>query len=356
MVEHPLVEPTTRIFALRSLALRGLAAPERIAQLFEDCNALVDAVDALPASLQEDYFSFKKTALMLKANAADLLAEQGAPMPEDLPERDRGKMPSDYWAEYLACRLPGGSPDPFEQLASLQHYALALAREGKVAEASEVYREVRERVLGLSTRMRDLRDDPVYSPVAWARWMSRFALALEGGVNRRFIEFLEAEEGLWPFAPDDWLANGYKIGRWYLRRGRGRPLVRRMASVIDAEPSERTRLLRHSGLDPASVYRDLSRACFLPDTYAPDEAIAWVLEAIREADDAVRAYVLGDVIRELLERQAQFGDVDLTILADLVQQYVRVRPDAADSLSYLERLDALLAAEATETGGIEQRP
>ncbi len=297
-VQHPRVEPTTRILALRQLTT--FTRTRDVAEAFANLNEIARLIRAMDPSLRESWTVELHNILWRKGEL--LSVAQGTRKPIGaLPPEDVGKHASDYYQEYLDLppeeRARPGLPT---EASILQALALELEREGQGARAAQVFREL----------MR--RPDRVNPATMLAAWAARAEFPQGGDEYRAALE--AAERSL---SADDWSHSlSLRIARSYLQDGYGAPYLERFEPLLESDASaDREFLDQDPGLR-ATVLLELAEACQRSD--------------VNDAERAVYYY------EKVLRAFPHYG-VDFYVYVDLAQLYEGPLADRRRAIEYYER-------------------
>jgi len=223
--EHPAIEPTSKILALKGLVPIAPDGYQDLVQAFADLNEIRDTIQRLePPALRENWLPeaycipLQKAALL-----AHYLRTGGRSLPP-LPGEDRGKRPSDYYQEFLdlpaelraELHARGFAPS---EVKLLRAQAEAFQLEGQTARAAENYRRIRQ------------HPDNPYPPSQVAYWEAQ-ALYPRGGLA--FCQALEQAERELP--RDEWSTQlSYKIAWAYYQARMPQGYIDRAENLLRSE-------------------------------------------------------------------------------------------------------------------------
>ncbi len=297
-VQHPRVEPTTRILALDTLA--SLSARRSVGEAFADLNDMARTIHGLDPALREKWvhelhrITWKKGLLIASREGVGKTVDW-------LPREDSGRRASDYFREYLDLPADARRHSSLPADANvMQSLAQALAREGQGARAAEVYRDLMN------------HPDRTNPRTMLAFWAAEAEYHDDQPAFRAALE--EAERSL---PEDEWSRSlSYRIAWSYLDSGYGGPFLERMEPVLrSVEPADRA-FIEQSPEFRATVLLKLAEACSCSD--------------VGDSQHGIELY------EELLADFPRLG-VSFGIYLDLARLYAHELRSLPRAIDYYER-------------------
>ncbi len=279
-IEHPRIEATSRILALRRASVFAQARDD-LRQVFDDLNALTEQVQALPEPLREAYTPLTRSAQGLKAVLLRSYLRRHGELPRDVPDEDRGRPPSEYLTPLLV-ETASGLEDPNTVLLIRQNLALALASEGRSNDALVLHDEILDALLhrqpsgGRSWRgLRALRTTA-------GLWIARLADALDpqrGSGYRAFLEEAASDDRL-PERDRLWLT--LKVARWHLGKAHnGAAYLARIAPWVDEPGPVLQECFKEDPYLLGQLLVELANAALAPDVHDASMALEYYLRYLQ---------------------------------------------------------------------------